>query len=98
MKCLAHLAVNDFEQLRALCRHDPAFPATELEWARLIGQANDSARSEGYFPETLHLEVDTFRYWCAMVSVAPGIDALKAYAIGKRRLGGASLPPPTATA
>jgi len=60
--------------------------------------ASHEAEADGCTPEVLQIDVDTFRYWCAMVKVVPGIDALKAYAIAKRNQGGAGMPPPSMTA
>lgn len=84
MRDLANISMPkaEFEELAALCEHDPRFPRTWADWVKLQEEVQQQGSLLGRTP--LDLSVADFQRWCGLVGIIPGIDALRAYAIVRR--------------
>jgi len=79
------LKPSDFATLAELCRQDRGFPADLDGWLTMIGRVNNDAHQRALYLEPLLLDVKDFGSWCVRLDIAPGLDALRAYVIIKRR-------------
>jgi len=87
MKYLAGLRVREdqFARLRQLCPADHEFPKDWAAWSALVTTANELAVTEQLDAKPLDLDIEHFEQWCRLVGIVPCIDALRAYAIVRRK-------------
>jgi hypothetical protein len=79
------LTISDYQRLASLCRDDPKFPSSYSAWHALLDDGMRQLLSDGRSIEPVPLDVDAFARWCERVTLQPGLDALRAYAIISRR-------------
>ena len=79
------LGADEFKGLQQVCRGDRKFPQTYEDWQALVSIGTSQVLAQGQQVEVIALAVDDFVTWCQKVAVVPGLDALRAYMILRRR-------------
>jgi hypothetical protein len=79
------LKPSDFVALRQLCRDDADFPSDISDWESLVAHASANAHDRNTYATPLLLDVSEFEAWYTRLRVMPGLDALRAFIIVKRR-------------
>jgi len=79
------LHADEFNELRLLCMRDRDFPPDFAAWCVLMERASADARARNLEFEPLLLDVAEFSRWCQRLKIMPCLDALRAFAIVRRR-------------
>jgi hypothetical protein len=88
MRHLAGITLREsqFSELSSICAADQQFPQEWELWKAFIEESARVALRSGEPVVELGIEPAAFKVWCEHVGVVPGLDALRAYAILRRRL------------